>query len=292
MCPVLEVSLKRKTWKQHWASRPLHYTDIDRIRKKWQCDYAKSDQHNQSVSGSWPSVSPIENGRRNMQCIDLPAVLFLDSRVFQHGRVEMSGTTISIPAHITAVVGDVTDVRIFASHFFDTIHAWMPIISKKRFYDLHLHPSSPPRADLSLLFLCMKLIISLPPEDTKNPQIPIYFAAKQFYLEVETAGIVSIHVLQAGLLISLYELGHAIYPSAFLSIGACARYAYALGIDGNATSQVSKPFTWVEQEERRRVWWAIVILDRFAAPSSHSCTDPCTEEWTCSKGCKVMIQAG
>lgn len=204
----------------------------------------------------------------------------------------MSVTTIPIPAHVTAIIGNVTNIRIFASHFFDTIQSWMPIISKKRFYDHYLHPLSQPRADLALLFLCMKLIISIPPKHTKNPQTPTYLAAKQFYLEVETAGIFSIQVLQAGVLISLYELGHAIYPSAFFSIGACARYAYALGIDGNATSQVSKPFTWVEQEERRRVWWAIVILDRFAAPSSHSCTDPCTEEWTCSKGCKVMIQAG
>jgi hypothetical protein len=109
----------------------------------------------------------------------------------------------------------------------------------------------------------MKLIVSMPPKQTNNPQTPTYFAAKRFYLEAESAGVFSIQVLQAGLLISLYELGHAIYPSAFLSIGTCARYAYALGINGNATSQISKPFTWVEQEERRRVWWGIVILDRF-----------------------------
>jgi hypothetical protein len=75
--------------------------------------------------------------------------------------------------------------------------------------------------------------------------------------------MMSIQVLQAGLLLSLYELGHAIYPSAYLSIGACARYAYALGINKDANTQVSKVLTLVELEENRRVWWGIVILDRF-----------------------------
>jgi hypothetical protein len=202
-----------------------------------------------------------------MECIDLPVMLFLDSSVLKQGQVDISVATIPIPPHITAIIGDVSDIRIFGSHFFNTVQSWMPIISKTRFYDHYLHPLSQPRADLALLFLCMKLIISMPPKHTKNPQTAIYFAAKQFYLEVETAGIFSIQVLQAGLLISLYELGHAIYPSAFLSIGVSARYSCALGINGNATSQISKPSTWVEQEETRRVWWAIVILDRFETPS-------------------------
>lgn len=220
-----------------------------------------------------------------MQCIDLPVLLFLDSRVLQHGQVGLSGPTIPIPAHATAIIGGVADIQIFASQYFDTIQTWMPIISKWRFYDHHLLPLSQSRADLALLFLCMKLTVSMP-KHTRNAQTPEYFAAKRFYLEVESAGFFSIQVLQAGLLISLYEIGHAIYPSAFLSIGTCARYGYALGINGNATSQISKPFTWVEQEERRRVWWAIVILDRCEILSCNPCIEPCTEDWTYSKSCQ------
>jgi hypothetical protein len=193
-------------------------------------------------------------------------VLFLDSRLLQHSRVDVSGASISIPEDITILIGDAANIQNIASHFFDTIQNWMPIISKRRFYDHYLYTMSPSRADLVLLFLCMKLITEMLPGQASNPRTSMYFIAKQFYLQVETAGVFSIQVLQAGILISLYELGHAIYPSAFLSIGACARYAYALDINGNAMSQVSKPFTWVEQEERRRVWWAIVILDRLETP--------------------------
>jgi len=62
----------------------------------------------------------------------------------------------------------------------------------------------------------------------------------------------------------VYEVGHAIYPSASISIGACAKYTCALGIDKTGTEGQAHTFDWVESEERSRAWWAIVILDRFS----------------------------
>jgi hypothetical protein len=184
--------------------------------------------------------------------------------------MESPEASLPVPKHITDVIGDGTNYEAVALRFFDAIQGWMPFVSKKRFCDLCQYPLVLARADLALLVFCMHLVAEVLPEETRNPQTPTYFSAKQFYLEVEAAGFLSIQVLQAGVLISLYELGHAIYPSAYLSIGACARYAYALGINRNATSQFSMPFTWIEQEERRRAWWAIVILDRCENPMSPS----------------------
>jgi hypothetical protein len=164
---------------------------------------------------------------------------------------------------ISNLVGDILDVRHTAMEFFQTIHPWMPLISKKRFYDHHLKHSLHSQADLTLLFLCIKLITKIPPSD---PRSPLYNAAKHFFLEVETSGICNIQVLQAGVLISLYEIGHSLYPAAFLSVGACARFAYTLGINGSGPVHASRVTTLVELEERRRVWWAIVILDRLENP--------------------------
>jgi hypothetical protein len=82
-------------------------------------------------------------------------------------------------------------------------------------------------------------------------------------MEVEVAGVFTLQVLQANMLIAIYELGHGIYPSAYMSIGACATYAFALNLETELTECTTSQFTWVEQEERRRVWWAIVILERF-----------------------------
>jgi hypothetical protein len=96
----------------------------------------------------------------------------------------------------------------------------------------------------------------------RNPRTRLYHAVKHFYVEVEGSSIFSIPVLQAGVLLALYELGHAIYPAAYLSIGVCARYAHAIGINASGTLNTRKVLTLAEVEERRRVWWAIVILDR------------------------------
>ena len=72
-------------------------------------------------------------------------------------------------------------------------------------------------------------------------------------------------MLQAAVLIAVYEVGHAIYPAAYLTIGACARYGTMLGIDKLGLDLMGDslgPLSWIEVEERRRVWWAVVLLDR------------------------------
>lgn len=108
-------------------------------------------------------------------------------------------------------------------------------ISKKRFYELHLQPSFQFRADVVLLCLSLKLITTFPPTNPRNPRTPLYHATKQFYFQVESSSIFSIPVLQVGVLLALHELGHAIYLAAFLSVGACARYAHGIGIKVSRT---------------------------------------------------------
>lgn len=85
---------------------------------------------------------------------------------------------------------------------------------------------------------------------------------KHYHVEVENAGPLSILVLQAKVLMALYEMGHGIYPAAYMSVGACARYGYAMGIPNNQMAGIKRLLTLVEVEEQRRVWWAVVILDR------------------------------
>lgn len=107
----------------------------------------------------------------------------------------------------------------------------------------------------------MKLINWLP--DASSPQTPLYRAAKRFFLEVELSGVVSLTVLQAAILIAFYELGHGIFPLAYVSVGICVRYGAALSIKPqSATSANACSRSWITDEEQTRIWWALLLLDR------------------------------
>ena len=196
-------------------------------------------------------------------------MLFLDPDILQHGQIEVSRAAMPVPPHIIHLLGNKDEIRVTASKFFDYIHLWMPFISKKRFYEVHLRLPFQSQPDIVLLLLSLKLTTTLPSGSTRDLRTPLYYAAKHFYLEVEGSSSFSILVLQAGVHLALYEIRHRIYTAAFLSIGACARYAHALGINVRKTLKSRRVLTLVEVEERRRVWWAIVILDRFVRSSLH-----------------------
>lgn len=235
------------------------------------CEYLKPEQNRNSASASgrlWYEL-PNNDARTDVQSIDFPTMLFLDPSILQHGQVEIPQAPNYVPAQILHLLGDETEIRATASKFFEHIHLWMPFISKKRFFELYLQSSFQSRPDVVLLLLSLKLITTLPPTNPRNPRTSLYHTAKHFFLEVEGSSAFSIPVLQAGVLLALYEVGHAIYPAAFLSIGACARYAYALGINVGSKLNTRRALTLVEVEERRRVWWAIVILDRFVHNTLH-----------------------
>lgn len=192
-----------------------------------------------------------------------PAVFFLDSRVFQLAQVEMPRITMSFSPD---VVSFTREAKPIAARYFEDIHTWMPIVSKYRFYNHLMNPLLEHRSDLTILLFCMRLISwsAVEHADGDKPRTRAYLAAKRLLVDAESAGILTLQILQAILLVTIYEIGHGIYPAAYITIGTCARYGTALGIDRQKLSDSGSPsLTEVEQEERRRVWWAIVILDRF-----------------------------
>jgi hypothetical protein len=141
----------------------------------------------------------------------------------------------------------------------------MPIISRKRFFNNLLHPLSPRRCELSLLALCMELYCTPVPDGVDDAATDLYRLAKGFHNDLTAAGIMSIQMLQAGVILAMYELGQAVYPAAFLTVGACVRYGIALGADKLMSDLMGgneQQRSWLEAEEMRRVWWAILMLDR------------------------------
>ena len=152
-------------------------------------------------------------------------------------------------------------------------------------------------SDVALLFLAMKLVVSVPA--SPNQQDRLYLVAKQFAALLEMRGTISLPFLQALTLVALYEYSHAIYPAAWMTVGACSRYAEILGLPsardlystlgpcvgvmtftpfrlmlsrrvmGSRCNELTgRQTSWTEAEERRRVWWSILVLDRAIAIGS------------------------
>lgn len=86
--------------------------------------------------------------------------------------------------------------------------------------------------DLAMLFLGMKLIVTLPVEGMDSADNPVYRAAKRLLALLESGGCVSLLCLQGMILVALYEYGQGIYPAAWMSVAACARYAEMCGLPG------------------------------------------------------------
>lgn len=131
-------------------------------------------------------------------------------------------------------IGAGSSMHAIANEYFATIHVWMPIVSQKRLRVDMNNPHWEAGSDFALLFLCMKLIISRPPENLESYHTSLYTSAKRFLSLMEVSGQVSIFILQAAILITWYEYGHAIYPAAWMSAGWCVRYGNLLGINGHS----------------------------------------------------------
>jgi len=211
-----------------------------------------------------------------------PAFAFLDSEAFKAGGITVPKPNIEIPSDVLAILGDGSSVQELLTEYFTTVHKWMPIVSKKRIEVYMENPLWVIGPDTALLFLCMKLVCSRPQDGIESSQNQIYMSSKRFLSLVEATGTVSLLVLQAALLVVWYEYGQAIYPAAYMSAGWCKRYAVLLGINGHpaAYEMLGHPVlntcytslvirltmvqeTWIEQEERRRTWWGVLIADRF-----------------------------
>lgn len=168
-----------------------------------------------------------------------------------------------IPANVLQFLGPPHEILVIQEDHFMMIHPWMPIIST-RLLEKALSSQTESKADIALLLLCMKLITSKPlSSGSGSTRTDLYACAKEFYTLIEMQSQYSTHFLQSGLLISLYELGHGIYPEAQISVPKEAKLHVELGIN-KISSRKTNPtsYCWAEEEEGTRIWWGIAILDR------------------------------
>lgn len=191
-------------------------------------------------------------------------VFFLDGATFILGGYQLRRPQLQLPEIFEEFCPTPPIILRIVSSYFATTHFWLPIISRER---VHVDLNTPVEgicADLGLLYLCMRLVGERLSPALQNPQTTFYVAVREYHFLVESAGMLSLHLLQAGILLAVYEFGHAIFPNAYITIGRCARIGHALGIHHGASAPplLRPPTSWTEMEERSRVWWAVFLLDR------------------------------
>ncbi|KAK1775630.1 hypothetical protein QBC45DRAFT_239881 [Copromyces sp. CBS 386.78] len=191
-----------------------------------------------------------------------PSALLLDIDVFKWAELSIPPPPVAVPRDVYDILSRGNTVQDCAAEYFDTVHRWFPFISKKRMTLGHTLWEAGP--DLAMLFLAMKLIVTLPREGIDAADNELYTAAKGLLALLESGGCVSLLCLQAMVLVAMYEYGQGIMPAAWMGVAACARYAEMCGLPGfkESSAVLGAVTTWTESEERRRVWWAIYILDR------------------------------
>jgi hypothetical protein len=191
---------------------------------------------------------------------DFPAIFFLDSVLFRRSVNQLPDANFHVEPDVLAFVGDGLSKQSLISSYFTLIHPWIPFLSRKYFMERVLNPFGSALPGNTLLIAAMKLVAMSPPES--SPRSDIYTSIKATLLRAVTSSLLEFRLFQTMILLGVYELGHAIHPAAYMTIGSCIRYGNALGINAMAELDVQRAINNVESEERRRSWWAVLLLDR------------------------------
>jgi hypothetical protein len=157
-----------------------------------------------------------------------------------------------------------TDLKIMCEDFFRMSVKWFPVINKKKVFDQLSSITTVPDAHFSVLLLCMFLFTQFWQKNSGAALEALYFTSKGFHGLLQSTGRISVESLQAGLLITIYEHSHRLSACAAMSIGSCTTMAYALGLHKTIQPGFqANTMSEVELENGRRLWWGLVILERY-----------------------------
>lgn len=234
------------------------------LRKNFKCEY--SHLQNAPTPSKELKAELVRGLRGEPFNLVFPGSYFLDYDVYRNAQLWLPQINVLLSNEVRDYVND---SEFIVSQHFATTQSWMPLLSKKKMYHELANDKSQHPSDFIILIYCMKLLMWWPPAHDgsakRDGRTTAYLRATQLLFEAEGAGVLTLQLLQAKLLVCLYELGHSIYPAAYLSVGACARYGMALGIDKtNEDFQRDLATDPIDLEEMRRCWWAVIIIDRLA----------------------------
>ncbi|RDW77840.1 hypothetical protein BP6252_05893 [Coleophoma cylindrospora] len=190
-----------------------------------------------------------------------PMAFFIDTDIFRSVSHSALNVSCPVPAQVSALLG--LDSAAVCEPYFSSIDTWFPFISRKRLNQGIRANASTETAGLALLLLCMKLVTDTPLVSSAA-ESQLYREARSYLNTIEEVSPMSLYMLQSLVLVALFEMGHGIFPAAYLTVGRATRIAVLSGVHDRktATQLFQMPQTWTYWEEERRTWWAISILER------------------------------
>lgn len=168
-----------------------------------------------------------------------------------------------------------------ADLYFKHINTWCPILHRKTTFDLLFGPSSLDEADRILLHAIVATTLRYSTDARLTPETrnTYYQSSKQKVLLYGMENS-SVKALQALTIMALDLCGNSNGPPGWNLLALITRSAVQLGLSIEATSAAVSPripsiYTlramvlpesgnWIEDEGRRRLFWMIYILDRYA----------------------------
>ncbi|KAL2785369.1 fungal-specific transcription factor domain-containing protein [Aspergillus keveii] len=145
--------------------------------------------------------------------------------------------------------------------YFGNIHPWLPIIHEQTFRTRTFHLGTSPEAEVALIFLVMLLLLETQRQDI-GKESQLYNLSRYLFSFLQMSRSPSLELVQAGLLLAVYELGSGRSQAASLTIGTCARVGYVLRLNVDDPRLPEGHMSWVRSEEQRRVWLGVYMVDR------------------------------
>lgn len=162
--------------------------------------------------------------------------------------------------------------------YFQGIHTFVPIISRRRFHAQLLSFGTNSQADFALLVLCMTLLVysasssdhPVPQGERRVEELTFYVATKSLMAQAQALRAPTTHLIQAGVLLAVYEYARGHPEQAFVTIGNSARMAYAsrLKSTSSLTRTAALRTDWAAEEEIN-TWWGIIICERYVSDILH-----------------------
>lgn len=162
---------------------------------------------------------------------------------------------------IIEMTGQVFDQ--FTTLFFEGIHNHLPIIDPEHFNAQQIAIGPFPAPGFSILMLSICLLTYYP---DMVPELPhpinrqtLYLAMKSLFAQVQGFISPSVNLIQAGILLALYEYSNGRPDDAFVSITSCARMGYAAFLHCGQSTVLPE----FEEDEAANTWWGIIICERY-----------------------------